>query len=227
MAGAWKRAIVLWSVLALGGTLVSGFIAWRRSSALSSGAAAGVTGAANGVTGAANGVTASDDDEDIRIAAADPSAVDPADLIHQAGAEVRKRDRNCELIYAYIGEVEGGVLDATGHTSLLQWGCRTVDPSKPPGQDVQDNQWDVRVVNGKLRLSRSNHASRNKPPWVEPGCRFADAWAAALASGLPANATTSVYYRGVGGSMVWFISVDGHPELGRRIDGASCTLVPG
>jgi hypothetical protein len=209
--GAWKSTIAIWGVLALGATLVSGFIAWQHAGAVSSGA---------GPVPRADGRG-----EGIPIAAGDLRAVDPADLIHQAAAEVRKRDQNCELIYAYIGEVKGGVLDATGHTSLLQWGCLTVDPTKPPGQDVLDHQWDVRVANGELALSRSNHASRHKPPWVEPGCRFADAWAAALASGLPANATTSVYYRGIEDAMVWFISVDGHPELERRIDGNGCTLV--
>lgn len=211
VAVGWNSTVVVWIVMGLGVMIVSGFITWQHFGALSPATTAG----ARSVTGGAG----------IPIAAGDLRAVDPADLIHQAAAEVRKRDQNCELIYAYIGEVANGVLDATGYTSLLQWGCRSVDPAKPPGQDVQDHQWDVRVSSGQLVLSQSNHAMRNTPPWVEPGCRFADAWAAALASGLPANAVTSVYYRGVGDAMAWFISVDGHPELDRRIDGKTCTLV--
>ncbi len=166
-------------------------------------------------------------DDGVAIHAADLKAVDPAALIQQAGAEVRKRASNCELTYAYIGVLSGGVLDASGHTSLLRWGCLTIDKSKPPGQDVADDEWDVRVANGKLDLKKSTSGSHNKPPWSEPTCPFSRAWAAAVESGLPASAVVSVYYRYSGKTLgtVWDLTVTGHPELARKMSGATCQIV--
>jgi hypothetical protein len=167
----------------------------------------------------------------VPIQATNLKAVDPTALIQQASVEVRKRASNCELTYAYIGVLNGGVFDATGHGALLEWGCHSVDSSKPPGQDVADDEYDVRVSEGTLDIKKSGVARHNQPPWVEPTCPFSQGFAAAVASGLPANSSVSVYYRywspgfRQDGRMAWDLTVSGHPELSRHLDGATCEVV--
>jgi hypothetical protein len=180
----------------------------------------------------ASSATRTSDDGKVKISALDLKAVDPAELITQAGAAVRRLDSNCELAYAYIGTVQGGTIDTTDHRSLMRWTCRTIDPTKPPGQDVNHNQWDVRVSGGAFSLSKSSGgASQSKPPWREPSCPFSRVWAATVASGVPSNAVVSVYYQGHENrhdrqlTMSWSLSVDGHPELTRRVDGETCQVL--
>jgi hypothetical protein len=158
--------------------------------------------------------------ERVTISAPNPKTLDPTSLVQQAAAAVRQRGSNCELTYAYVGTLSGGTLDATGSDSLLNFTCRTVDATKPAGQDVSDDQWDVRVYHGDLTLKKSGYGSHENPPWREPTCPFSQAWAAAVASGVPANASVSVYFR----ETAWSLSVNGHPELGREIDGGTYTL---
>jgi hypothetical protein len=158
--------------------------------------------------------------ESVKISAPDPKALDPTSLIQQAGAAVRQRGSNCELTYAYIGTLSGGALDATGSDSLLNFTCRSVDPNKPPGQDISDDEWSVRVFHGYLTLDKSGFGSHEDPPWREPTCPFSQAWATAVATGVPANSLVSVYFR----DTAWSLSVNGHPELSREIDGSTCHL---
>lgn len=161
-------------------------------------------------------------DEAVPISAANLKAVDPTSLIQQAAAAVRQRDAQCELTYAYIGEFAGAGFDTSGNGSLLRFTCHSVDKSKPPGQDVSDNEWQVRVSNGYFVLDKSTYGSRNTPPWQEPTCPFAQAWAAAVAGGLPPNAVADVHY----GETSWTLDVTGHPEYRRTINGATCRVVP-
>ncbi len=220
--------VYLWAGVALLGSLgVSGLMAAQRG--LSGGSSTVSPSAVVRALGvpAAIAERASTNPDDVPIQASDLAAVDPAALIQQASVEVRKRASNCELTYGYIGEqLHGGVFDATGNGALLEWGCRSVDKSKPPGQDVADDEWDVRVSKGMLELRRSGVASHNKPPWVEPSCPFSRAWAAAVASGVPDNAAVRVYYRGDSNAkMAWDLDVKGHPEFARKVDGATCQVV--
>src|SRR5450755_47259 len=151
----------------------------------------------------------------VKLVAPNLKAVDPASLIQQAGAAVRRRATNCELKYAWIGALKGGVLDATGSAALLYWVCHNVDKTKPPGQDVSDDQWDVRVDRGYLTLAKSGQGTHNHPPWKEPTCPFSEAWAAAVTSGMPADAIVDVYYEQSAFSPpnllnVWSLRVNGH-----------------
>ncbi|HTQ05231.1 MAG TPA: hypothetical protein VMI54_15310 [Polyangiaceae bacterium] len=159
----------------------------------------------------------------VAINAPNMKALDPTSLVQQAAAAVRQRDSQCELTYAYIGEFSGPGLDATGSASLLNFTCHSVDKTKPPGQDVSDNQWDVRVLQGHLTLEKSAFGTHKTPPWREPACPFSQAWAAAVASGLPGNALATVYYE----KDAWSLRVNGHTELDRLVNGATCKVVRG
>src|SRR5512141_1285765 len=124
----------------------------------------------------------------VDILAQDPKAVDPTDLLRQAAREVRQRGGNCELTFAYLGEVRAGSLDITRATSHVAWSCRTL------GRDVLDENWTVRISSGRFVFSRAQGSRRHSPPWTEPTCPFARAWKAAVASGLPADATVRLSY---------------------------------
>ncbi len=173
------------------------------------------------VVGAAARLNLLQGQEAVPITAADLKTLDPASEIQQAAAAVRQRDSQCELTYAYIGMIGGAGLDATGVNSLMNFSCHAVDKTKPPGQDVSDNEWAVRVFHGYFTLEKSKYGSHNKPPWQEPTCPFSQAWAAAVASGLPSNAVATVYYRETG----WSLTVDGHPEYERTVSGTTCRVV--
>jgi hypothetical protein len=159
-------------------------------------------------------------------------AVDPVDIIRQARAEACRRQPNCALTYAFIGGVAAGTIDTTGNSAnvLLTVAFRATDPTKPPGQDIIDAGFNIRVRSGKLYLDDGAGGSRPNPSWPDPNCTFSNAWRAAVASGVASNAIVDIYYRdGFGKSaerkVVWSVSVNGHPELSRQIDSATCEIL--
>lgn len=205
--------VYVWAALVLcvgvGGSLMARFSNALRSTATQQAQAAATQG-------------------NVPIQASDLKAVDPTALLQQAAAAVRQRASNCELTYAYFGEqLAGGVLDTTGYSSLFEWGCRSVDKSKPPGQDVADDEWSVRISSGTFQIQKTGVARHNNPPWVEPSCPFSQAWSAVVASGVPANALVRVYYRYSDSNrvMLWDLNVHGHPELSRQVEGSTCQVV--
>ncbi|HTQ07826.1 MAG TPA: hypothetical protein VMI54_28425, partial [Polyangiaceae bacterium] len=174
------------------------------------------------VVGAAAKLNLLEGQEAVPISAPDLKAVDPTSVIRQAIAAVRQRDSQCELTNVYIGMIGGAVVDTTGVGTVVDFFCHFVDKTKPPGQDVSNHEWDVRVFHGYLTLDKSRgYGSGNDPPWQEPTCPFAQVWAAAVASGVPNNAIATVYYR----ETAWSLSVDGHPEYDRTVNGATCRIV--
>jgi hypothetical protein len=150
----------------------------------------------------------------VDVRAPDLRAVDPTDLVRQAALAVRQRGEDCELTFAYVGEVRAGSLDATRATSHLSWSCRAA-------QDKADESWTVRFLSGRLVLSKAQGSRRHSPPWTEPICPFTRAWQAAVASGLPFNTTVRLSYR----DSVWLLFVPEQPEHTRQVDGASCQVV--
>ena len=188
-------------------------------------------GNTNVVAGTSSTVTAISD-SGIAIKAQNLHAVDPADLIRQAASEARRRQPSATQAYGFFYHLQQGAFDSTGSLAniLLTFTYRATDPSKPPGQDVHEAGFDVTVRDGKFYLRDTIKSGRPEPVWPEPLCPFADAWRAAVQSGVPENAVVDVYYRESPssrhqGQVVWSISVTGHNEWDRYVDMTTCKIV--
>jgi hypothetical protein len=168
-----------------------------------------------------------------KLVAADLHTLDPASVIQQAAAAVKQRGSACELTYASFGVLRGGVIDASANNSvLLRWTCRRAGQTPAVAEaDVVDDQWNTRLDRGYLTFEREDHGLRNSSPWREPSCPFSRAWAAAVASGVPADALANVFYEewafasGKTRPTVWRITVEAHDTYSRDIDCASCEVL--
>lgn len=167
-----------------------------------------------------------------KVQAPDPRTVDIADVVRQARAVAAAQESHVDRLSSVVASnVAGGALDTTQQNAAsVSFSFRYTDPTKPPGQkDVVQGSVNVHVANGAMTPSRMDAFYREKA-LAEPKCASRDAWAAAVKSGVPANAVTTFHlYDNTAFSpkspTVWSIRVDGHDEYRREIDAVTCAVV--
>jgi serine/threonine protein kinase len=174
----------------------------------------------------------SNEDEGIAIQATDLQAVDPADLIRQSRLETSRRGAKCGLSHAKFFDLRTGLVDTTGNSARLSimYECTRADESKPAGEDIVETRYTVSSRQGKL-FYRASGGSGKDVDRPDPRCSLAQAWTAAVASGVPSSAIASADYResyGFAGKwhrLVWAINVAGHDEFARQIDAVTCKIL--
>jgi hypothetical protein len=163
------------------------------------------------------------------LVAADMHHVDIVDIVKQAHAPALAKESHARLTRIIAHRVTGGLIDATSPQA-----CETtyeysyLDPSKPPGQDKVAGMINVGASMGHLETLGGLPVTQHSPGYIdEPTCRSKDAWQTAINTGVPANAVAEwqMYAKGPGTPLVWSLSVDGHDEYRREIDGVGCKLV--
>jgi len=186
-----------------------------------------------------------------RIQADDLSKVDPADLIEQAVAFARKKGHpEAVLLGAHFNNLRGGQLDLSKDGDArfhVEFGYRTIDESKPAGEDVVAGDF---MVNGNPHQGHpellsiwahhkgpqharelSDENRKKAYPLPRPKCSGADAFAAAVKSGVPADAKTDLHWYkidtyGSRSTMQWSFRVKGHDNYRREIaSAAGCKLL--
>lgn len=170
------------------------------------------------------------------IQATDLAHVDPAALLPQARRIAIRIDEHATLtsIFTRTG-VRGGTVDLTGDgrvTYEFEW--LYLDKSRPPGDDKVENGLWITAEHGLFSVMELHHASAlSRPkalrsePGPDPRCSGRDAWKAAAGNGVPENAVASLRYAPafLGGPYVWDLRVEGHDDLRRYLDGATCAIV--
>jgi len=168
---------------------------------------------------------------------ADLGHVDPQELVAQARMIAVRIEPHAvlEAISVQGGQLTGGTIDLTGKnaiTYMFEW--IYLDKTRPPGQDKVEGALWIEASGGRFVARPHSHAiqllqalQRVSTPTPDPRCRVRDAWTAVVKSGVPANAVPSLFYhkRSTEKLFVWLFMVDGHPELSRRVDGATCAIV--
>lgn len=161
-----------------------------------------------------------------------PRMVDGAELIRKAHALAVAETPDPKLSSAVFFNVVGGLVDTTtSNAGSVDFDYRTTDPNAPPGKDVADVRLLVHVGNGTMTTMKVSWSAANLDRILQvPTCSSQSAWNAAVQSGVPANAvsTIHVYYNGAfspKSPTVWSIRVDGHDEYRREIDARTCAMV--
>lgn len=160
------------------------------------------------------------------IQAADLKHVDPLDLLAQARRIATNRDPHAVLVeIAARDDVSAGTVDVTGRGITYEFEWYYFDKSQPPGKDTVDNKLEVFARGGRFSVREQGHAFTIRdrtPPGQTPRCSGRNAWKAAVRSGMPENAVASIRYDAV--RQTWTFHVDGHPELKRVVNDATCTV---
>jgi hypothetical protein len=175
------------------------------------------------------------DDDRGGLGVRDLRHVDLAELIDEAYREARTIDEHVALVEIAAHDVSGGTVDGrrTDRDAALYWfEVLLVDKAKPAGSDrVSFTVW-VHLRGSRLTALRSGApagrlAMAARPRALPtPTCTSRQAWAAAVASGVPSDAIARIHYRAEGsrGAPAWSIDVAGHPELRRLVDSRSCKV---
>jgi hypothetical protein len=167
------------------------------------------------------------------VAAPDLSKVEPVEVIRQAVAFSRTVHPKSVLIGARFKSLRHGLLDLKGDSVAdVEFEYRTVDSSKAPGEDVVAGSFRVTTQQGAFKVwahSTTPHSAHNLtstwssafPPNL-PECAAMDAFAVAVKSGVPATATTDLFWDKVhtfsgDKKMQWSFRVAGHDGLRREI----------
>ena len=164
---------------------------------------------------------------DDAIRTADPSAVDPQELVAQATELADRAEPHAVLVDIYAKFVVGGAVDLSGEGSLTyRYEYKYLDATQPPGRDGVAGAVTISVRGGRLIVSQMTlpvemPAKAAKP---EPICPVKKAWSVAVASGVPADAVASLGYSWSGPPFYWEFRVAGHPELDRKVDAATCNV---
>ena len=176
------------------------------------------------------------DGEPIQVA--DPAHVDPVELLDQARRIALRMDEHAVLMrISAIKGVSAGTVDVTGDggvTYEFEW--LYFDKSRPPGNDKVENGLWISARRGRFSVMELGHAtslSRTQglrpDPAPIPRCSARAAWKAAVKSGMPETAVAWLSYAPAfppraGQPYVWDFRVEGHDELRRTVDGATCTI---
>jgi hypothetical protein len=172
------------------------------------------------------------------VRAGDPTRVDPVELLPQARKVALGFDEHAVLTEIFATKsVTAGTVDVTGDdgvTFRFEW--LYFDKSRPPGRDKVENGLSISARRGRfsvMELRRAPLLSRprqHRPdPAPDPRCSARDAWKAAVRSGVPGNAVASMHYVGAfpgrpGLPHVWDFRVEGHDDLRRQVNGATCAI---
>ncbi len=179
--------------------------------------------------------------DDLLFDVADVAHVDPLELLAQARAVARRaNDRAMFTGLTVYPALSGGTVDFNSRPSpTITYGFEFLyfDKSKPAGKDK---------IQGTIRISASGkHFTVSQIPYAqqlstrdakaglveEPRCGAQKAWQAAVNSGMPDTAVAIVSYKkawlsGLDLPSVWVFRVEGHDEMSREIDGATCVGGP-
>jgi DNA-directed RNA polymerase subunit RPC12/RpoP len=166
------------------------------------------------------------------IKVADARQVDIAEVVRQARTVAIAQEPHVDRLSSVVAfNVTNGVLDTTQQNAAsIDFSFRYKDPTKPPGQkDVVEGSVSVHATGGGLQPRTMNAFYRDKA-LNDPKCSSRDAWAAAVKSGVPANAVATFHlYDNAAFSpaspTVWSIRVEGHDEYRREIDAMTCSMV--
>ena len=178
-------------------------------------------------------------EDEVMFEAADPTHVDPGELVAQARALALRSEPHVVLTQISLNPaITGGVVDVRPGTS---WGFYTFeysyfDKSRPVGKDKIDGMITISGAGLRFRVTKTNVTMRLHIPGFDPAgaldprCSLQKAWQAAVKSGVPSDAVASASYveawpPGRGKPFVWSFRVDGHNDLNREIHGQTCAVV--
>lgn len=169
-----------------------------------------------------------------RVAFADPTRVDPVEAWPVIQALAARIGPDAELLGISASDVTpaiGGKYDLTKGFLVVNLDYQCNVPGAPPGADLRDGMIHVVVKAGSVHAERMGPVLQpmSVPRLHAPPCPASAAFAAAVAAGVPANAVARMVYAGgtIDGSRqaIWIVTVDGHPELRREVDGETCARV--
>lgn len=172
------------------------------------------------------------------VRAADPTHVDPVELLDQARKIALRMDENAVLTrISAVKGVTAGTVDVTGDSGVTyQFEWLYFDKRRAPGDDKVENGLWISARRGRFTVMELRHASslsrskdRRPDPAPDPRCSARAAWKAAVRSGMPENAVAWLSYAPAfppraGQPYVWDFRVEGHDELRRTVDGTTCAI---
>lgn len=168
------------------------------------------------------------------VRAPDLHHVDVVDLVEQAREIARRYDQQAALVSIRVRDgVVGGLVDLTGaHAVHLEFAWLYYDKTKAPGRDKTEGRVWLIARGGRFtaqQLGGAHELWNHGAAGPDPRCSARAAWTAAVRAGLPENAAVSMRYGahfpgGPGKRYVWTLGVDGHQEMERVVDGATCAV---
>lgn len=175
-----------------------------------------------------------------------PAATAPLDLTEvmlQASALAIAENPQAHLMAANFYRVRAARTTLADGDVTLAYQYRYQDATRAPGEDIVGGSIAVNARAGRLWASQYGTSTgfldayerakkEGKPlssvfrPLPQPACTSVKAWEAAQASGMPENAVARWQLRPVmrKDQFIWHIEVEGHDELTRDIDAATCAV---
>jgi hypothetical protein len=153
------------------------------------------------------------------------AAVEPTELLSRAKERGLAWNRDAVLVAIRAEPVVAGrvPLGADGRVEVV---FAVPSGTLGPGTRVGKDRFTVAFAGSTVEASSSSEAAPTRGV-ADPACTANDAWRAAVASGVPSNAPTTLTYANSEkyGRAVWRAESGDDPKLNRTIDGQRCTIL--
>ncbi len=168
---------------------------------------------------------------------ADPAHVDVLDAYAAARAAVLEIEPGAELFGISATGLSHGTLDFSstpppdagqGRSLFFQFeraGAADGGAGVRRHIEVEVKPGGLRITSVEGPVFARGSRGRSLAALDEPTCPSRRAWAAAVESGAPEDATATLLLRGGDGRLVWSLHVVGYPLKHREIDARTCALV--
>ena len=161
---------------------------------------------------------------------ADPAHVDVLDAYAAAKAAALEIQPGAELFGISATGLSHGTLDLSGpgpsllfqfdHAGVADGGARV---KRHVAVEVKAGGLRITSVEGAMLAGTPE--GRSLAALDEPACPSRKAWATAVESGVPEDATATLLLRGGDGRLVWSLYLPRYPLKHREIDARTCELV--
>ena len=222
-----RKHLILLNIAGLGATAIMLLVFLRREAPHREGAAPVPTPSASVP------ITRSETTRPLQLA--DPAHVDVLDAYAAAKAAALEVQPGAELFGVSATGLSHGTLDLSGAPpsdaglgpSLLFQFEHVGGGGAGPRRHVE-----VEVKAGGLRITSVEGPAVARAPGggslatlEEPTCPSRKAWATAVESGVPEDATATLLLRGGDGHLVWSLHLPGYPLKHREIDARTCAVI--
>jgi hypothetical protein len=156
----------------------------------------------------------------------DLDAVDPTLVFGDAKAQALRWNADATLIRIEVRGMRGKAVNVRQGGRLDYLFGMPVGPKLGPGAVIGSDRLRYSLTNAGPTTDKLNEKAKAVGV-ADPVCPSFDAYAQALASGLPADATVILSYalNTKLNRSVWTADVEGQPELKRTMDGRTCAVV--
>jgi hypothetical protein len=163
------------------------------------------------------------------VAVADPTRVDPSELLPSARKRITEASPECKLLEISFVRSKGGLVNLTTPGAQIVYRClyEEINP-RVDKKDLKRERIELTLRESKPTLERQKAAATDEVV-ADPLCVWSAAWRAAVASGINPEAEIEARYarRPKADKGSWILTPLDKPEGKVEIDGVTCAIRAG